>query len=38
MVGHTRITKAQFYHGGAFRNPHLIRIMSGGTWAYYQRH
>jgi hypothetical protein len=34
----TRISKADFYRGGAFSNPKLYRkALSGGKWAYYER-
>jgi hypothetical protein len=37
MHKHTKITKAQFYAGGGFSNPRMIRVTRGKVWAYYIR-
>ena len=35
MIGYARITRAQFYELGSFRNSRLVRTQRGRSWAYF---
>jgi hypothetical protein len=37
MMGYTRITRKQFYDGGGFSNPRMVRVQRGHAWAYFER-
>lgn len=37
MIGYRKISKAEFYGGGGFANPRMVRVTRGRAWAYFYR-
>lgn len=37
MIGHIRLSSAQFYRLGGPSNPRLVRVTRNGEWAYFMR-